>query len=217
MTVSELLDLLEGCDPGAEVCIMSQEGWPFENAVRGAAVREDFAGQVWALARRKVAEGAVVVQQWFGGGHFRAQHFSDEYYMVAAVKTGISAAFNLSEGSINQRHAAGLARGCLHCPKLVGATRSEKRCGRVLTPCEDANREIRRRSECLEALGPSVQANENERRVERKRTEGAGGESRRNARRIQSGDDGNSACEAGHRSEEIGGAECSVGRRGSSC
>ena len=44
MTVSELLELLEGCDPEAEVRIMSQESWPFENAVRGIAVREDFAG-----------------------------------------------------------------------------------------------------------------------------------------------------------------------------
>ena len=45
MTVSELRELLEGCDPEAEVRIMSQEGWPFENAIRGVAVREDFAGE----------------------------------------------------------------------------------------------------------------------------------------------------------------------------
>ena len=45
MTVSELRELLEGCDPEAEVRIMSQESWPFENAIRGIAVREDFPGE----------------------------------------------------------------------------------------------------------------------------------------------------------------------------
>lgn len=45
MTVNELRELLEGCDPEAEVRIMSQESWPFENAIRGVAVREDFAGE----------------------------------------------------------------------------------------------------------------------------------------------------------------------------
>jgi hypothetical protein len=44
MTVNELLELLQDCDGDAEVRIMSQEGWPFENAVAGIAVRADFAG-----------------------------------------------------------------------------------------------------------------------------------------------------------------------------
>ena len=44
MTVQQLIELLQDCDPEAEVRIMTQEGWPFENAVRGVAVREDFAG-----------------------------------------------------------------------------------------------------------------------------------------------------------------------------
>jgi len=44
MTVNELLGLLQDCDGDAEVRIMSQEGWPFENAVAGIAVRGDFAG-----------------------------------------------------------------------------------------------------------------------------------------------------------------------------
>lgn len=42
MTVGELIAMLEDCDEEAEVRIMSQEGWPFENAIRGVAVREDF-------------------------------------------------------------------------------------------------------------------------------------------------------------------------------
>ena len=42
MTVGELIALLSECDEDAEVRIMSQEGWPFENGVRGVAVREDF-------------------------------------------------------------------------------------------------------------------------------------------------------------------------------
>jgi len=42
MTVNELIGLLQECDPEAEVRIMSQEGWPFEN---GVAVREEFGGE----------------------------------------------------------------------------------------------------------------------------------------------------------------------------
>ena len=41
MKVSELIELLQDQDPDAEVMIMSQENWPFENAVAGVAVRED--------------------------------------------------------------------------------------------------------------------------------------------------------------------------------
>jgi len=42
MKVSELIELLQDQDPEAEVMIMSQENWPFENAVAGVAVREEF-------------------------------------------------------------------------------------------------------------------------------------------------------------------------------
>ena len=41
MKVSDLIQLLEDCDPDANVFIMSQPNWPFEYAVRGAAIRED--------------------------------------------------------------------------------------------------------------------------------------------------------------------------------
>ena len=41
MTVQELIERLQECDPDAEVRIMSQESWPFENAIRGVVVRED--------------------------------------------------------------------------------------------------------------------------------------------------------------------------------
>ena len=37
MTVSELMSLLEDCDPDATVRIMMQESWPFENAITGLA------------------------------------------------------------------------------------------------------------------------------------------------------------------------------------
>lgn len=43
MTVAELIERLQDCDPEAEVRTMTQESWPFENAIRGVAVREDFA------------------------------------------------------------------------------------------------------------------------------------------------------------------------------
>jgi hypothetical protein len=42
MKVRDLIEILEDQDPEAEVLIMSQENWPFENAVAGVAVREDF-------------------------------------------------------------------------------------------------------------------------------------------------------------------------------
>jgi hypothetical protein len=41
MKVCELIEFLEDLDPDAEVFIMSQENWPFENAVAGLAVREE--------------------------------------------------------------------------------------------------------------------------------------------------------------------------------
>ena len=44
MTVAQLIALLEECDPDAEVRIMSQEDWPFENGILGVNVRENFAG-----------------------------------------------------------------------------------------------------------------------------------------------------------------------------
>ncbi|MCA9631877.1 MAG: hypothetical protein KC766_29690 [Myxococcales bacterium] len=42
MKVRDLIEILEDQDPEAEVLIMSQENWPFENAIAGVAMREDF-------------------------------------------------------------------------------------------------------------------------------------------------------------------------------
>ena len=42
MKVRDLIEILEDQDPDAEVLIMSQENWPFENAIAGVAMREDF-------------------------------------------------------------------------------------------------------------------------------------------------------------------------------
>ena len=42
MRVRELIEILEDCEPDAEVLIMSQSSWPFENSVFGVAVREEF-------------------------------------------------------------------------------------------------------------------------------------------------------------------------------
>lgn len=42
MTVGELIEMVRDCDEDAEVRIMSQEGWPFENGISGVAVRSDF-------------------------------------------------------------------------------------------------------------------------------------------------------------------------------
>lgn len=41
MKVRELIALLEDLDGDAEVLLMSQQQWPFENAVHGLTTRED--------------------------------------------------------------------------------------------------------------------------------------------------------------------------------
>lgn len=41
MKVRDLIEILEDQDPDAEVLIMSQQSWPFENAIAGIAVREE--------------------------------------------------------------------------------------------------------------------------------------------------------------------------------
>ena len=56
MTVSELRELLEGCDPEAEVRIMSQESWPFENAIRGVVTREEVGGEEECDCDHRVTE-----------------------------------------------------------------------------------------------------------------------------------------------------------------
>ena len=42
MTVQQLIDLLSKQDPTADVHLMSQQNWPFENAILGVAVRKDW-------------------------------------------------------------------------------------------------------------------------------------------------------------------------------
>jgi hypothetical protein len=42
VTVSELIAILEDCDPDASVMIMSQANWPFECEIDGVTVREEF-------------------------------------------------------------------------------------------------------------------------------------------------------------------------------
>ena len=44
MKVSELIQLLEEQDPEAEVLVMSQQNWPFENACYGVTTRADMLG-----------------------------------------------------------------------------------------------------------------------------------------------------------------------------
>ena len=42
MKVRELIEILEELDPEASVYIMSQSSWPFEVAIHGVTVREEF-------------------------------------------------------------------------------------------------------------------------------------------------------------------------------
>ncbi len=41
MNVAELIEILEGMDPEAEVLIGSQENWPFEYSLAGVTSREE--------------------------------------------------------------------------------------------------------------------------------------------------------------------------------
>ena len=42
MKVRELIQILEELEPEASVYVMSQQSWPFEVAIHGVAVRQDF-------------------------------------------------------------------------------------------------------------------------------------------------------------------------------
>ena len=42
MKVRELIEILEELDPEASVYLMSQQKWPFEVAIHGVTVREEF-------------------------------------------------------------------------------------------------------------------------------------------------------------------------------
>jgi len=41
MTVQDLIDRLTDMDPDAKVYLMTQEGWPFENSIKGVTLREE--------------------------------------------------------------------------------------------------------------------------------------------------------------------------------
>lgn len=45
MTVGELKDLLEDMDDDVEVRLMTQENYPFENAVQGCCLRSEMHGE----------------------------------------------------------------------------------------------------------------------------------------------------------------------------
>jgi len=41
MTIQELIDRLQDFDPNAEVRLMTQENWPFQNSIRGICDARD--------------------------------------------------------------------------------------------------------------------------------------------------------------------------------
>ena len=41
MKVSELIEILSEMDPDANVLLVTQQNWPFENSVKGVCQRED--------------------------------------------------------------------------------------------------------------------------------------------------------------------------------
>jgi hypothetical protein len=45
MTVQELINMLEDLDGETEVRLMTQEAWPFENAIAGIALASEMGGE----------------------------------------------------------------------------------------------------------------------------------------------------------------------------
>ena len=52
MKVSQLVDILNDCDPDANVILAEQPNWPLEHALEGIAVREEFSLDDRADGRR---------------------------------------------------------------------------------------------------------------------------------------------------------------------
>ena len=46
MKASELIELLEDLDSDAEVRLMCQQEWPFENGVKGVVTKSELTGEV---------------------------------------------------------------------------------------------------------------------------------------------------------------------------
>ena len=42
MKVRDLIEILESCEPDADVLLMTQRNWPFENTCAGVTVRGEF-------------------------------------------------------------------------------------------------------------------------------------------------------------------------------
>jgi hypothetical protein len=71
MKVQTLIEILQECDADADVYIMGQQGYPFENAVHGVAVRADFveyddeeevpAGDRWTAHETKLPRNDVFI------------------------------------------------------------------------------------------------------------------------------------------------------------
>lgn len=56
MKVRELLERLRDCSPDAEVRIMTQPSWPFENSISGVVERREFSDPGAELAEHCTAE-----------------------------------------------------------------------------------------------------------------------------------------------------------------
>lgn len=63
MTVSELIERLQECDPDAEVRIMSQENWPFENSILGVTVREEMQDDARECGHEPHEEGCPALDE----------------------------------------------------------------------------------------------------------------------------------------------------------
>ena len=55
ITVGELIDLLEQYDRDAQVLLMTQKSWPFENAIEGVISREE------VMERNREEDGEDVI------------------------------------------------------------------------------------------------------------------------------------------------------------
>ncbi len=79
MKVRDLIELLEGMDPDADVFIMAQPSWPFEHGLSGICQRRDFTEPDDFDDDEDVEEAPRSRDRWSGS---ESQHPSNDVFLI---------------------------------------------------------------------------------------------------------------------------------------